>query len=96
MTYTIHVWVREPQPDGTVKEWAEIIRAHNKYEAEPIYKRWLERQTDPAWEWNQLGREWGVSCPELEEPPELAPAAERVEWMKEIRRVRLGQAQGAT
>ena len=85
----IQRWVRETKDDGSVYEYAENILFHNAFEARPAYERLKAQAGDP--QHAKPGTEWGVCCPELDEEQELAPLEVRSQWVKEIRRVRLGQ-----
>lgn len=86
----IQRWVRETKDDGSLITWAENTPFPDKVSALAAYKRALENMADPKYA--KPGVEWGISCPDLEYEEELAPAAERVQWAKEIRDVRLGKA----
>ena len=87
----IHKWYIYTDPEtGEKTTHAEAIRFNNHYETASAYKRLLERLAEPVSE----GYEWGISCPQVEAELEedIAPAAQRLLWVKELRRVRFGQA----
>jgi hypothetical protein len=87
----IHKWFIYTDPATGVKTThAESVRFNNHYETVSAYKRLLERLNEPVSE----GYEWGISCPqaEVDLDEEIAPVAERLQWVKELRRVRFGQA----
>ena len=82
----IQKWFKYTDPEtGEVTSHSEVVRFNNHYETVQAYKRLRDRLNEP----NAPGYEWGVSCPqaEVELDSELAPAAERIQWLQEVRRV---------